>query len=146
MNLFTMGFTKKTAKEFFELLKKNKIELLLDIRLNNKSQLAGFAKGNDLSYFLPEICNCQYQHCLEYAPTDDILAAYRKKSISWDEYEKMYSELLLKRGDYKNFHEKFADFQNICLLCSEPTADKCHRRLAAEIIAQNNPQIIVKHI
>lgn len=146
MNLYTIGFTKKSAKEFFELLKKYNIELLLDIRLNNKSQLAGFTKEEDLCYFLSEICHCNYQHCIEYAPTKDIMDGYKKKGISWDEYVAMYTDLLLTRGDYKNFCTKFADVQNVCFLCSESTADHCHRRLAAEMIAQNNSEVIVKHI
>lgn len=136
----------KIGQSFFELLKKNEIELLLDIRLNNKSQLAGFTKEEDLCYFLSEICNCKYRHCFEYAPTKEIMDAYKKKSISWNEYEEMYTDLILKRGNYKNFCNEFADFQNVCLLCSEPAADQCHRRLAAEIISQNNPQVIVRHI
>ncbi len=69
MKIYTIGFTQKSAKQFFELIKKNNINILLDIRLNNKSQLAGFTKGDDLEYFLSEICNCEYKHCLEYAPT-----------------------------------------------------------------------------
>lgn len=146
MNLYTIGFTKKSAKDFFELLKKYKIELLLDIRLNNKSQFAGFTKENDFRYFLLEICNCKYEHCVEYAPVKDFLDAYKKKNISWDEYEKMYINLILKRADYKNFYNKYKEFQNICLLCSEPTADRCHRRLMAEIIFKNNSQIVIKHI
>ena len=100
MNLYTIGFTKKSARAFFELLKKIEIELLLDIRLNNKSQLAGFTKGDDLCYFLSEICNCKYRHCLEYAPTKDILDGYKKKNISWNEYEEMYTNLILKRGNF----------------------------------------------
>lgn len=146
MNLFTIGFTQKTAQEFFELLKNNKVELLIDVRLNNKSQLAGFTKGNDLRYFLSEICGCKYQHCLEYAPTKDILDGYKKKSISWDKYVEMYNALLIKRGNYQSFETKFSAFQNICLLCSEATAEHCHRRLAAEIIAKDNPQVVIKHI
>ncbi|MEG1567760.1 MAG: DUF488 domain-containing protein [Anaerovoracaceae bacterium] len=146
MNLYTIGFTQKSSENFFELLKRNKIELLLDVRLNNKSQLAGFTKGSDLKYFLSEICKCEYQHCLEYAPTKDILDGYKKKNISWDEYVKMYTVLIIKRGDYKSFTTKFSAFRNICLLCSEPTAAQCHRRLAAEIIAESNPQVVVKHI
>ena len=146
MNLYTIGFTKKTAQEFFELLKINKVELLLDVRLNNKSQLAGFTKGSDLKYFLAEICDCKYRHCLEYAPTKDILNGYKNKSITWNKYVELYKALLIKRGDYQSFETKFSAFQNICLLCSEPTAEHCHRRLAAEIIAESNPQVIIKHL
>ena len=84
MKLFTIGFTQKNAKQFFELLKANQIELLIDVRLNNKSQLAGFTKGNDLEYLLAEICDCQYKHCLEYAPTKEILDGYKKGNITWE--------------------------------------------------------------
>ena len=73
MILFTIGFTQKSAETFFELIKENQIELLIDVRLNNKSQLAGFSKGTDIDYFLKEICNCKYMHCQEYAPTKEIL-------------------------------------------------------------------------
>ena len=73
MKIFTIGFTKKNARQFFELLKVNEIDIVLDIRLNNKSQLAGFTKGEDIQYFLSEICHCDYQHCLEFAPTKGIL-------------------------------------------------------------------------
>lgn len=146
MNLFTIGFTQKSARQFFEMLKSNCIELLIDVRLNNKSQLAGFTKGSDLEYFLGEICSCRYEHCLEYAPTKEILDGYKKKSITWEEYVNMYTRLLEKRKDYKNFYEKYKNYTNICLLCSEPEADKCHRRLAAEIIAKDNENIVIKHL
>lgn len=146
MRLYTIGFTKKNACEFFGLIKKNNIEILLDIRLNNKSQLAGFTKGTDIAYFLAEICGCRYQHCLEFAPTKDILEGYKKGNISWDEYVEQYTALIFKRGDYKNFKDKYSDYKNVCLLCSEVTATYCHRRLAAEIIAKENTQIDIKHI
>ena len=146
MKLFTIGFTQKNAKQFFELLKANQIELLIDVRLNNKSQLAGFTKGNDLEYLLAEICDCQYKHCLEYAPTKEILDGYKKGNITWEKYVELYLALMIKRGDYKNFHEKYEAYSNICLLCSEPTATQCHRRLAAEMIAKGNPDISIKHI
>lgn len=146
MNLFTIGFTQKSAKKFFELIKTYQVDLLIDVRLNNKSQLAGFTKGEDLKYFLSEICDCKYLHCLEYAPTKDILDGYKKKRISWDEYVEMYNALIMKRGDYQSFQTKYAAYQNICLLCSEPTAEHCHRRLAAEIIAKHNPQVVITHL
>ena len=146
MNLYTIGFTKKSAENFFDLIKENEIKLLLDVRLNNKSQLAGFTKANDLKYFLFEICKCDYQHCVEYAPTKDILDDYKKKRFSWDSYVKMYIELILRRGDYKKFSTRFASFQNVCLLCSEPTAEQCHRRLLAEVIADYDKGIVIKHI
>lgn len=147
MNLFTIGFTKKTAEQFFETLKKNEVEVLLDIRLNNKSQLAGFTKGDDLKYFLSEICHCEYRHCLEFAPTKEILDAYKKKQITWDEYENQYITLMNKRAKLFGFADRFSAFSNICLLCSEPTPEQCHRRLLAEMIANTTlQQIEINHI
>ncbi|MEA5152023.1 MAG: DUF488 domain-containing protein [Oscillospiraceae bacterium] len=147
MTLFTIGFTKKTAKQFFELLRKNNMEILLDIRLNNKSQLAGFSKGDDLQFFLPELCHCDYLHCLEFAPTKEILDAYKKKQLSWNEYESQYTALIKKRAKYLEFYNRFENYSNVCLLCSEPAPEQCHRRLLAEMIADTAPRRIeIKHI
>lgn len=146
MNIYTIGFTQKSAEQFFELIKKNKIEILVDVRLNNKSQLAGFTKGSDLKYFLSKICQCGYKHCIEYAPTKDILDNYKKKTITWGNYVEQYNKLMNRRGDYKNFVTNFNSYNNACLLCSEPTAEQCHRRLIAELIAQDNPQVKIIHI
>ncbi|MCL2047469.1 MAG: DUF488 domain-containing protein [Defluviitaleaceae bacterium] len=146
MKLYTIGFTQKSAEDFFELIKKNKIDLLLDVRLNNKSQLAGFAKGNDMAYFLREICQCDYKHCIEFAPTKDILDDYKGKKISWGYYENRYTSLIENRKAHQDFFIRFDSFNKICLLCSEPTADKCHRRLLSEILKKNNNAIEIKHI
>ena len=140
MTIYTIGFTKKSAKTFFELISGHNIELLLDIRLNNKSQLAGFTKGDDLQYFLAELCHCAYLHCLEYAPTKEILSDYQKKQITWDEYVDRYTALMEQRGSCTDFWERFSNNRNICLLCSEPTPEHCHRRLMAEIIAAHAPE------
>ncbi|MCI8809321.1 MAG: DUF488 domain-containing protein [Oscillibacter sp.] len=147
MTIFTIGFTKKNAKQFFELLKANQIDLLVDIRLNNKSQLAGFTKGDDLPYFLSEICHCAYRHCEEFAPTKEILDGYKKKQITWEGYVEGYTELMEKRGRHRDFAKRFSAYQNVCLLCSEPTPEKCHRRLLAEMIVGAAPEkITVRHI
>ncbi|MDL2264237.1 DUF488 domain-containing protein [Synergistaceae bacterium OttesenSCG-928-I11] len=150
MNLYTVGFTKKTAQQFFDVLIINEIDLLLDIRLNNKTQLAGFTKGDDLAYFLREICRCAYEHKLEFAPTKDMLDAYRDKKLSWGEYEQKYTELIRVRNSEKgicdNYCKIYSQYKNIVLLCSEPTPDKCHRRLAAEAIRFSNPDICLKHL
>jgi uncharacterized protein (DUF488 family) len=146
MTIFTIGFTKKTAQQFFELIKANGIEIVLDIRLNNKSQLAGFTKGDDLRYFLEEICHCEYQHCVEYAPTKEILDNYTKKVISWDDYVSQYIPLMQKRNAVQKFVERFAKYEAVCLLCSEPTPEFCHRRLLSEMIVAECPEIVVKHI
>jgi uncharacterized protein (DUF488 family) len=137
MNIYTIGFTKKTAQEFFELLKENNIKHLLDVRLNNVSQLAGFTKGNDLKYFLKEICECTYTHDIKLAPTKEILDSYKKKSITWNEYEQLFNKLLNERNKNNNILSKYDNFVATCLLCSEVTAENCHRRLVAEFIKSN---------
>ncbi len=146
MNLFTIGFAQKTASEFFKKISDNKIDLLIDIRLNNKSQLAGFTKGEDLEYFLKTICNCDYQHLLEFAPTKEILDDYRNKKISWIGYEDRFLPLIEDRKCVIGFNERFKNYNNICLLCSEPKANMCHRRLVAEAIAKHNDGVVIKHI
>ena len=146
MTIYTIGFTKKTAEVFFETLKENKIELLIDVRLNNKSQLAGFSKGVDLEYFLSVICNASYTHCEEYAPTKDLLSSYQKGKTTWTEYETEFNKILETRGDYISFQQKYDKFSRICLLCSEPTPEQCHRRLVAEKIKQVNPNIDIVHL
>ncbi len=147
MIIYTIGFTQKSAEQFFELIKKNQIELLIDVRLNNKSQLAGFSKGTDLAYFLKEICGTKYIHCDEYAPTKELLSNYQKGSVSWNEYEEVFDTIMEKRGAYKKFLTRFKDFGRVCLLCSEPTAEKCHRRLVAEKIQSFSPdQVEVVHL
>lgn len=138
MTIFTLGFTQKSAMQFFEIIRENKIELLVDIRLNNKSQLAGFTKGTDLQYFLKEICNCKYIHCDEYAPTKDLLDRYHKGTTSWDEYVEEYTSMMTRRGGHLKFPDRFKDYERVCLLCSEPTPEKCHRRLLAEMISDNS--------
>lgn len=147
MTLYTIGFTQKTAEHFFGLIKTNHIELLVDIRLNNKSQLAGFSKGEDLRFFLNEICNCKYEHCVEYAPTKDILDRYKKGKIDWSQYVSEYIPLMGSRKAPEKFLSKFSNIKNICLLCSEPTPERCHRRLLAEMIEKAAPNdISVIHI
>ena len=147
MKIYTIGFTQKSAEQFFELIKKNSIELLVDVRLNNKSQLAGFTKGSDLAYFLKEICGTKYVHCDEFAPTKDLLSAYQKGNASWADYEKQFDIIMEKRGAYKKFLTRFQDFDRVCLLCSEPTPEQCHRRLVAEKIQSTAPdEVEVIHL
>jgi uncharacterized protein (DUF488 family) len=144
MNLYTIGFTKKTAAQFFELLIRNNVKRLIDIRLNNKSQLAGFAKGEDLSYLLPKIGNIEYVYKPEYAPTKELLDRYRDKQIDWIGYDREYIQILKERDILKNID--WALFDGACLLCSEETADACHRRLLAEYLAAANRDIVIKHL
>lgn len=146
MVLYTIGFTQKSAEQFFELIKKHKIELLLDIRLNNKSQLAGFTKGSDLKYFLAQMCECRYDHCVDCAPTKEILDAYKNNQITWNDYESLYLPLMEKRKTVGSILKKSAQYERVCLLCSEPTPDRCHRRLLAELVVESDPTIQIKHI
>ena len=146
MTIFTIGFTQKSASDFFNLIKENKIDLLIDIRLNNVSQLAGFAKGKDLEYFLRVICNCDYVHDDHFAPTKELLDSYRAKKQSWQQYEVIFAEIMRERRLSERFEELYMKHENICLLCSEPSADRCHRRLVAEYLQKNIDNIKIVHI
>lgn len=132
MQIYTMGFTKKSAEEFFYLIQNNGIEVLIDVRLNNQSQLAGFTKGRDLAFFLKEICKCSYSHEIQFAPTKLILDNYKKNTICWAEYEVEYRELIKRRRVSDIFKDKYENYERVLLLCSEPTPENCHRRLLAE--------------
>jgi len=142
--LFTIGFAGKNAQEFFGILERNQVKNLIDVRLNNVSQLAGFTKKNDLKYFLKELCEIEYFHRPVFAPTKEILDAYKRKNISWAEYENMYCDLLSERrvSTIMLPHE----LNMSCLLCSEPKADKCHRRLLAEYFKKSYGNFIIKHL
>ena len=121
----------------------NKIKKVIDIRLNNKSQLAGFAKSDDLRYFLKIINNIEYIHVPDYAPTKELLGAYRKKLIDWDEYENEYFDIL-NQNIPKTIDYTF--FNNSCLLCSESTPKYCHRRLLSEYLTEKNKQVKIIHL
>lgn len=149
MVIYTIGFTRKSAEEFFWLLKKNDVKHLIDIRLNNSSQLAGFTKGSDLKYFLRELLGIGYIHDTKLSPTKEIMDSYKKKSISWSEYEEKFIQLLDERDIKKHVIENLYDIlDGCCLLCSEETAEKCHRRLVAEYIQRAFPdkEIRIVHI
>lgn len=143
MQIFTMGFTQKSAEVFFNLIRKHQIEILVDVRLNNQSQLAGFTKGRDLAFLLNEICNCKYSHELQFAPTKDILDGYKKEHLSWEEYEKKYNELLMERNVVEIFKSKYLKYDKILLLCSEPTPECCHRRLLAEYLSKEMKNTVI---
>jgi uncharacterized protein (DUF488 family) len=133
MKIFTIGYTQKKAKDFFELLIKNKIDILADIRISNSGQLAGFTKKQDLEYFL-SLFNISYEYWKDFAPTKELRDSYMK-SNNWNIYEKVYKALIEERKSIEKVNfEKLKD-KNIVLLCSEPKADNCHRKIAAEIMA-----------
>ena len=130
ITLYTIGFTKKSAEQFFGLLKTNNVKQLIDVRISNTSQLAGFAKGKDLEFFVKEICHIPYKHITEFAPSKELLDKWHKKEVNWEEYETIYLSLLKERDIIKNYGVKA--FDGACFLCSEETPEMCHRRLLAE--------------
>lgn len=134
MEICTIGFTKKNAAEFFGILRGAGIRRLIDIRLNNNSQLAGFTKRDDLRFFLGELCGAEYVHEPQLAPSKEILDAYQAKQLSWEDYETRYLDLLAERDAEHAVDRRLFDDRGV-LLCSEPTAEHCHRRLAAEYLA-----------
>jgi uncharacterized protein (DUF488 family) len=145
MHIFTIGFTKKTAEQFFGLLKRHGIKRLVDVRLNNVSQLAGFAKREDLQFFLKEICGADYVHELLLAPTQDMLDTYKKERGLWSEYEKEFLELMAFRKIEERIDRSLFEVP-ATLLCSEPTAENCHRRLVVEYLQGKWTDLTVKHL
>ncbi len=130
--IYTIGFTGKSAEEFFTILKRKGVKILLDIRLNNISQLAGFTKGKDLAYFVKEILAGQYYHMTDLAPTKELLKKYQADE-DWQSYEKEFLALLERRKVESKIKPELLKGPTV-LLCSEKTAEKCHRRLTAEYL------------
>lgn len=144
MKIFTIGFTRKSAEQFFGLLREVKVETLVDVRLNNVSQLAGFAKRDDLEYFLSEICGVGYTHRIDLAPTQAIFDDYKKHGLSWAAYEGRFLELMKERRIESAIPHELLD--NAVLLCSEDKAHRCHRRLVAEYLAQHWEDVTIQHL
>jgi len=145
VEIYTIGFTKKSAAEFFEILRRAGIRRLIDVRLNNTSQLAAFTKRDDLRYFLAELCGADYYHHPELSPTKEILDAYKKKVMPWGEYEERFLGLLHERKVDQTLHKTFFDLPAV-LLCSEPTAEHCHRRIVAEYLRAKWPEVKIVHL
>ena len=144
MKVFTIGFTKKNAKRFFELLRGSGARRVVDVRLNNVSQLAGFAKRDDLAFFLKEICGMEYVHLPMLAPTQEMLDEYKKLRGDWQTYEKRFLDLMEQRRIEETIpKEVVADG---CLLCSEDKPHQCHRRLVAEYLKQHWGDVDVSHL
>lgn len=144
MKLFTIGFTRKTAERFFSTLKAAGVQRVVDIRLNNVSQLAGFAKRDDLRYFLATICGIDYIHVPELAPTQDLLDNFKKKKGDWAVYERTFNNLIAGRNIARKYKGKI--FDGDCLLCSEATPDHCHRRLVAEYLQKKWGGVDIVHL
>ena len=145
MEIYSIGFTKKSASQFFGTLKAHGIERLLDVRLNNTSQLAAFAKQADLAYFLREICDADYEHEPELAPTQDILDAYKKQKGVWEIYEEAFLALMRSRS-IESALDQGSFARKTVLLCSEPTAEHCHRRLVLEYLQEHWEGVQIHHL
>jgi len=144
VNLWTIGFTKTSAEHFFETLREAGVRRLVDVRLHNVSQLAGFAKKQDLEYFLRVIGGIEYEHIPLLAPTAEMLDAYRKRGLSWDQYERQYLDLIAERRvEDALTREQLAES---CLLCSEDKPARCHRRLVAEYLAERWGDLEIRHL
>ena len=144
MKIYTLGFTKKSAATFFGLLRESGAKRLVDVRLNNSSQLAGFAKKDDLAYFLKKICRMKYIHLPELAPTQEMLDAYRKEHKDWETYERQFLALMDERRIGKKGIKR--TLSNGCLLCSEDKPKHCHRRLVAEYLERQWGDVEIVHL
>ncbi len=145
MEIYTTGFTQKTAAQFFEALKQAGIKQLLDIRLNNSSQLAGFAKRLDLAYFLKELGGINYLHEPLLTPTPEILGKYRKQKGGWQTFEQEFLDLITGRKIEQKLNRKLFELPTV-MLCSEHTAERCHRRLVAEYLQKRWGNITITHL
>ncbi len=144
MKLFTIGFTKKSAEAFFTRLQSAGVSRLLDVRLNNVSQLAGFSKRDDLRYFTRTICGIEYQHVPVLAPTQDILDAYKRHNGDWELYEHQFRDLMKSRRIESEVSRELLD--GACLLCSEEKPHHCHRRLVAEYLREKWGGVEIEHL
>jgi len=145
MKIYTIGFTQKTAEQFFSILREHDdLTRIIDVRLNNTSQLAGFTKMYDLEFFLKEICNLEYVYLPKLAPSKEILDNYKKMGNDWLAYEKQFIELLDQRNIKKTIDPNL--LENACLLCSEATPEQCHRRLVAEYFKSKWSEVEIQHL
>ena len=144
MKLHTIGFTKKNAERFFGLLRDSGSKRIVDVRLNNVSQLAGFAKKSDLAWFLREICGMEYIHLPDLAPEKDMLDDYKKRRLGWSAYEERFLDLMRRRRIEETIpRETVSDG---CLLCSEDKPHYCHRRLVAEYLGRHWGDVEIIHL
>ena len=144
MKVYTIGFTKKSARKFFESLKQSGAKRVVDVRLNNVSQLAGFAKRDDLKFFHKQVCDIDYVHVPELAPTKEMLDEFKKLKGDWDTYEKRFLDLMEKRRIENTIPKEVV--AEGCLLCSEDKPHHCHRRLVAEYLKQHWGGVDIRHL
>ncbi len=144
MKISTIGFTKKPARRFFDLLMQSDARRVVDVRLNNGSQLAGFAKKEDLAFFLGELCGMEYIHLPALAPTKELLDDYRKRRCKWAAYEDRFIALMRERRIEATVPKEIV--ADGCLLCSEDKPHRCHRRLVAEYLKQHWDNVEIEHL
>lgn len=144
IHIATIGFTKKDAERFFSILREAGVKRIIDVRLNNEGQLAGFAKKRDLAYLSKAILGIDYLHLPILAPTQDMLSAYKKQKGSWDDYEKRFLNLMSQREIEKHVDPKLVN--DGCLLCSEDKPHHCHRRLVAEYLKKRWGKVEIRHL
>ena len=144
VRIFTIGFTRKTAEEFFGLLERAGVKRVVDVRLNNVSQLAGFAKKEDLRFFLKRVCGMEYVHLPELAPTQEMLDALKKEKGAWEDYEKAFVGLITQRQIEGKVAKEVLHLG--CMLCSEDTPEHCHRRLVAEYLQRAWGDVEITHL
>ncbi len=144
MKLWTIGFTRKPARRFFQLLRQSGARRVVDVRRNNGSQLAGFAKKDDLAWFLAEICGIEYVHLPNLAPTREMLSDYRKRRIDWNVYEARFLDLVRERRIEETIPREVLN--EGCLLCSEDQPHRCHRRLVAEYLNERWGGVAIEHL
>jgi uncharacterized protein (DUF488 family) len=145
MEIYSIGFTQTSAEQFFSRIKSADIRLLLDVRLNNVSQLAGFAKRGDLAFFLRQICGADYRHEPLLAPTQEMLDAYRSKAASWQEYEMRFLALMAER-QIERYLDRSQFERPTVLLCSEATPERCHRRLVLDYLREKWGDVTTVHL
>ena len=144
VKLYTIGFTRKSAADFFGLLRESGAKRVVDVRLRNTSGLAGFSKKSDLPWFLRELCGMDYVHLPRLSPTDDLLDAYRQKRVSWDEYEPIFQSIIERRLIRAAIPQDI--IADSCLLCSEDKPENCHRRLLAEHFQRHWGNVEIVHL
>ena len=145
IQIATIGFTQSTAERFFNRLQNAGIKKIIDVRLHNTSQLSGFAKSEDLTYFLKAIGNIQYVHSPLLAPTDIMLKAFKKEKGDWGVYETRFLGLMKERRIEEKL--KPESLEGACLLCSEALPHHCHRRLVCEYLNEQwGGQLAVRHL
>ncbi|MBQ3444854.1 MAG: DUF488 domain-containing protein [Selenomonadaceae bacterium] len=144
--IFTIGFTKLTAEEFFTCLERSRVNRVVDVRLYNTSQLLGFSKFPDIKYFLRNLSGIDYVHDLQFAPTERIFDSYKKKYITWEDYEEAFAALMKSRNIEEYIRKNYADAEDYCLLCAEVSPENCHRRLVAEKIKEVLGDVEIVHL